>query len=303
MAANTLLEMSRSLRLYVPQLPATLAEQFIRDRYRRVLEARDWSALRTEAEFQLNVSKSDGTVSITRGTDTVTGTGTSFAATDAGRQFKIGTSPIYTVTTVNSTTEMVLDRDFGGDTATGATYKIFDGYITVPSDFLRFDTVVDPSQGWRLRTGITAGELNQIDPQRTYFGTPYVLADRLYSSTGRPQYEVWPYTDAAKTLYYTYIKQADDLLDEDDTPIYPLRSDVLVSGALADVARWPGTATQPNPYFTRPEYWRSYDLEFMDKMVEIERRDEEIYMTMLQQWPYSNYSMAPSASWIQSHAV
>jgi hypothetical protein len=303
MAANTLLEMSRSLRLYVPQVPASLAEQFIRDRYRRILDRRDWSALRKEAEFQLNASKEDGTVDVTRGSINVVGTTTTFAATDVGRQFKSGTSPIYTIVTVTDAFNIVLDRAFGGDTATGSTYKIFDGYVTVPSDFLRFDTIADPSQGWQLRHWITSGELNQIDPQRNTFGLPYLIVDRMYSSAGIPQFEAWPYTDAAKTLYYTYIKRADDLIDEDDVPIFPLRSDVIVSGALADVARWPGTSTNPNPYFTRPDYWKSYEMEFEDKMIELERRDEEIYMTMLQQWPYSNCRITPSASWLQSHAI
>ena len=301
MSANSFLEITRSLRLYVPQLPIPLAEQFIRDRYRRILERRDWSALRREAEFQLNAENSIGTVSIVRGQNTAQGLNTAFAATDVGRQFKVGTgSPIYTITAVNVNTQtLTVDRPIGVLTGTGLTYRIIDAYVTPPTDFLRFVTVSDPLMGWQLRHWITSDELNRMDPQRNFFGQPYLLADRMFASGGvLPQYEAWPYTTAARTLYYTYIQRGSDLINDTDIPVWPLRSDVLVAGALADVCRWPGTADEPNPYFQRPEYWKAYEGEFEDKMIELERRDEEIYMTQLQM---PNLPFAPGANWLQTH--
>lgn len=310
MSANSFLETTRSLRLYVPQLPITLAEQFIRDRYRRILERRDWSGLRREAEFQLNNEKHDGTVTFTRGTPTITGNSTTFAASDIGRQFKVGTgSPIYTIINVAGQV-LTLDRPIGVASGTAVAYRIIDAYVTPAADFLRFVLVADPLQGWRLRHWITANELTTMDPQRNFFGQPYVLADRMYNvatagaSQPVPQYEAWPYTTSARTLYYMYIKRGADLIQDADVPIWPIRSDVLVSGALADVARWPGTAQNPNPYFSSPQYWKAYEMEFEDKMLEIERVDEDIFMTMMQQYPYNNYRLAPmSASFIQSHAL
>jgi hypothetical protein len=307
---NTFLEMSRSLRLYVPQLPVTLAEQFVRDRYRKMLDARDWSATVKEAEFILKPAKSAGTVAVTQSSTQVVGTGTAFAATDIGRQFKAGIgSPIYTITDVDVSGQILtLDRIFGPVSNAGITYYIVDAYVTPPEDFLRFLNITDPLQGWKLRHWITANELNTMDPMRTFFGQPYLLADRMFSvngaTAGRPQYEAWPYSTAGRTLYYTYIQRGDDLVDADDLPIWPIRSDIIVQGALCDVARWPGTTTQPNPYFSRPDNWQYYDLEFRDRMVEIERTDEDVYMTMLDTNPYSNYPLAPiSASFIQSHAI
>ena len=310
---NTLLEMSRSLRLYIPDLPITLAEQFIRDRYRRILEARDWSGLRREAEFHLDNQKNDGTVDVTRNDDEVIGNGTTFAATDVGRQFKVGQgSPIYTITAVDVGLQVLtLDRTFGPATATDQTYFIVDAYVTPPSDFLRFLTIVDPLQGWRLRHWITSMEMATIDPQRVNFGNPYILADRMYNvetagaSMPVPQYEAWPYNTTARTLYYTYKRRGADLIQATDIPIWPIRSDAIVSGALADAARWPGTTANPNPYFKSPQFWKTYDDDYRDKMIEIERVDEDIYSTMLIQWPYSQVTTwAPlSAQWIQQHAL
>lgn len=297
--------MSRSLRLYVPQLPAPLAEQFIRDRYRRVLERKNWSALRADGEFLLNAIKNTGTVAVTRSSATVTGTSNAWASTDVGRQFKLGNSPVYTITAVDVPGQtLTIDRVFGGATATGSTYSIFDGYLTVPTDFLQFIDIIDPINGWKLRYNVTAEQVNQMDPQRNFFGTPYVLADRLFDATTHmPQYEAWPYASSAKTLYYTYYKRAADLINDSDAPIWPLRSDVLVAGALADVARWPGTTEKPNPYFARPDMWKAYEAEFEDKMIELERRDEDIYTTWLRQYPYTEYNFAPGANWLQSHVI
>lgn len=315
MANNSMIEMSRSLRLYVPDLPITLAEQFIRDRYRRILERRDWSGTRRESQFILNASKHDGSVTVVRGSTTVTGSGTTFASTDVGRQFKAGQgSPVYTITAVDVGLQtLTLNMPCGVSSASGQSYYILDAYVQPPTDFQKFVVVTNPQMGWRLRHWVTSGELGRMDPQRTFFGQPYILADRMFDVATeavnwdrRPQYEAWPYAATDQTLYYIYTAKAPDLINADDTPIYPVRSDAIVSGALADVVRWPGTTQHPNPYYQRPEYWRAYEGEFEDKMIEIERRDEELYLTMLEMWPWNSNDYAPfpfSANFIQSHAL
>lgn len=303
--ADTLLEMSRRLRLYIPQLPITLAEQFIRDRYRRILERRDWSAMKQESEFIIDAAKSDGTVLVTRKSDSVVGTDTSFDITDIGRQFKVGSSPIYTIVNVDIGTQTLeLDRSYGDVTAATTTYKIFTGFVSPPEDFLRFEDIVDYQRGWRLWHNITSHEINAMDPMRLNFGDPYIVADRMYDLGNQPQYELWPYCTANKTIYYTYYARPVDLLRPIDEPIFPIRSDAIVAGALADAARWPGTKTDPNPYFSRPDYWKTYEAEFEDKMIEIERRDEDLMITQLQQDRYAGMSFYPiSANFLMNHAI
>jgi hypothetical protein len=306
--------MSRSLRLYCADLPITLAQQFIRDRYRRILAARDWSGLRRESQFLLNVAKTAGTVAFNRGDLTVTGTGTAFAVGDIGRQFKAGVgSPVYTVTDVNVMTQVLtLNMPIGVASDTDATYWVMDAYVQPPADFSRFEIVSNPIQGWRLHLAVTQQELAAMDPQRTFMGQPYAIVDRMYNiatadgSNPVPQFEAWPYATTDQTLFYIYLVQGADLINDSDVPIWPIRSDAIVSGALADVVRWPGTTANPNPYFTRPEYWKAYEGDYADKMIEIERKDEEIYLTMLEMYPSMSYPMAPftfSGSWLQSHAI
>jgi hypothetical protein len=305
LAANTFDQMARSLRLYVPQLPYTLAQQFIRDRYRRILERRNWSGLRSEGQFLLGASNTTGTVSVTRSSLTVTGASTTFAATDVGRQFKLGQSAIFTVVTVNAIAQtMVLDRAWPDASASAQTFILFDGYVTAPADFKSFMYVIDKSQGYRLRHWVTQDELNAWDAQRSNFGQPFAIVDRRYNA-GVPQFEAWPYTTSVRSLAFAYYALGDDLVDDTDVPIFPIRSDAIVSGALADVCRWPGTQERVNLYFGKMDIWKSFEFEFEDKLIEIERADETIYLTWLSTQNEFTCPLAPmsSTNYLFSHGL
>lgn len=299
------IQMVRSLRLFVPQLSLSLAEQFIRDRYRRLLERRPWSALRGEGEFLFDAAKTDGRVTFVRGTPTITGVGTTFDADDVGRQFKAGSgSPVYTITAVDVGGQILtLDANIGVVTTANASYQIFDGYVTPPDDFMYFLVATDPIQGYNIRHWVTQDDLNAWDPMRTFFGQPYVLADRMMISN-QPQYEAWPYATTERVIHFYYIKRGADLVDDTDIPIWPIRSDVIVTGALADVCRWPGTAQQPNPMFARLDIQRTYEAEYEDKLVDLERADESIFMTWLSSNSWLSQPFAPfSTNYLQTHVV
>ena len=311
--SDNFLAMTRQLRLYVPDLPVTLAQKFIRDRYRRVLEMRPWSGLRAESQFLLQPwTTTPGTVTVTNNSTTVVGDSTTFDSGMVGLQFKAGLgSPVYTITAVADATHLTLDMPWALVTASAQSYIIFTGYVTPPDDFKWFLVAVDPQQGWRMHHWVTQDELLSWDPQRNFFGQPYCLVDRRFSSSGIsgltagvPQYEAWPYSSSTRMIWYLYIKQGTDLVNDTDVPIWPIRSDIIVYGALADASRWPGTREAPNPWFARPDIWKGYEGQFQDTLVEIERQDEDTYMTWLAGTDFGSYPFAPlSAAFIQQHAI
>lgn len=305
--ADTFEAMYRSLRLWVPDLPIFLAQQFIRDRYRRAAERRMWSGLRGEAEFLLNAATTTGTVTLVRGDATVTGIGTSWTASEIGRQFMAGNrAPVYTVLSVNTGAQTLeLDRVYGGDSATSVMYRILDAYVTVPSNFQQFMVVYDPKMNWRLRHFMTQADIARLDPARTSSGTPWAVVDRKFNEVlGLPQYEIWPYSHSARNYPYYYSKRVTDVVNDDDTPFYPLRGDILVKGALADCCRWPGTIERPNPMYGKAvELSRQFEAEYEDQLSEMERQDENTYMTWLADTSWSSWPYAPmDASFLQQHA-
>jgi hypothetical protein len=301
--------MYKALRLWAPDLPIFLAKQLIRDRYRRVAERRIWSGLRGEAEFILNDAKTAGTVTMTRDSASVTGSGTDFQASDVGRQFQVGNrAPVYTVSAVGSTTDLTLDRVWGDETVgAGLSYRILDAYVTCPADFKSFIVVYDPKQNWRLRHNVTQEDIARLDPARTSAGTPWAVVDRRFSTLtatlGRPQYELWPYTTSERNYPYYYQKQVADLTDDSDIPEIPVRGDVLVRGALADVCRWPGSTERPNPmYEPGGRAAKSWEEEFEVGIAELERNDENIYLTWLGTNMWSAWPYAPlDSAFLQNH--
>lgn len=86
---------------------------------------------------------STGTVSITSGTKTVTGVGTSFTANvDAGMLFQHGNERTYVVASVTDNTHLVLRDNYEGTTLAGATYTASPLYTVTTAD--PYETMTAP---------------------------------------------------------------------------------------------------------------------------------------------------------------
>jgi hypothetical protein len=100
-----------------------------------------------------------------------------------GQQFRIGVStPIYTISLVNSTTSLQLELPYGGQTTTGVTYRISQIYVTPPNDFRSFISLWDPNYSWQLRLNTQQQELNSWDAQRANSGQAYCVASLDYTT-------------------------------------------------------------------------------------------------------------------------
>jgi hypothetical protein len=272
--------------------------------YQDICDKRPWSWLRAESEFLINTQKT-GTVNVTRNSATVSGGSMSYASSDADRQFRISPGPVYTIIAADATS-YTLDRVYGGATATAASATVLDAYITVPSDFQRFLAVIDVSNNWQLHLWITEDELNSWDAQRSSSGTAWAVVSRRLATagalTGRIQYELWPYCTSEKNYPYYYIRRPEDLTD-DTAFLGPLAKDsnIMVSMALAQCAKWPGVEGKRNPYFNlalAAQLDKEAD-QALDRMMVL---DEEIYMTWLQTVNYSRIPFAPLDSrYLQNH--
>jgi len=302
--ADTLRDMVGYLRMQCPDLPYYLAVQILRNKQRQLAANYNWSAMRGQTQLLPNDAKSAGTVSVQRGSTTVTGTGTAFASSDVGRQFMAGrTSPVYTIASYTSATVIDLDEAFGNTTNATATYQILDAFATMPADFKQFISVIDPVNAWQLRYWFQQEELNNLDPQRTNAGTPWVLADlHIKTATEQPVFELWPYTQSARVYTVRYFKIPPDMAEPDDEPLRLVRGDVLVKGALVDVCRWPGTRALPNLLFGKG-LDIVYEREYNDLVEAAQVEDQNLMLTWLRAADWSQYPYAPfDAKWLQSHA-
>jgi hypothetical protein len=305
MAQSTLQEMAREVYLYSAEVaPLPLCQRFIRDRYRKICDRVLWSFKLGRGTFQTPDAYSTGTVTMTNSSAIVAGSGTAWTSTLIGQQLKVN-GLVFTITAVGSTTSLTIDQSWYGSTTSGLTYIICQAYITpTPTDFHGWYSVIDPVSSWKLRLGMNSSEIDRIDARRSATGTPYVLCNGVYNTASTPYmvYELWPSPLSIKQYMYTYERRIPDLTAPTDTPYAIIRSDILVKGALADLARWPGTPERKNPMWdTMLINWRSREAEFE---AEVQKQIVEDQTIMQNDLSFGrDFRYAPiDANFMQSHS-
>lgn len=296
----------RLVQLHADVPDAMLCRQWTQFAYNRFCERRGWSHLRAETNITVNDQKT-GTATVVKGSTTVTGGTLTFAATDVGRQFRISSIPIYTIVAVDTSgaTSATLERVYSEASET-TTFTILDAYTTMPADFHRFISILDPSNKWRLRFWVSQDLLNAWDPGRQSTSNPVLVASNAYSPVSGfencPRYELYPYQTAFRTYPVWYYRKPENLTDTQSIigPLSQSGPEVLLTGALYWCSMWPGTAAKKNPYFGLANAKMYLDM-FEDQIGRLTVQDEELYFEAmpLTQFNYADFPW--TASWLQSH--
>jgi len=304
MADATFEQLWKRVQLYAPDLPTPLAQEFINTAYSHALTWDRWP-YRT------------GSVDVVNGNATVTGNGTAWTTSMIYMQFMVnGITPMFTVINVDVLGQtLTLDRPFNGiQDGAGLPYEIGQYYLDAPTDFLTWDIVRDINRNWKLHTNFQQRQIDVWDTKRTTTGVPWVVAAApsrfVYSAgvatTAPPvqRYEFWPRPVEGDTTYACrYIRRPPLLSSPDDRTIRPLRGDVIRKGALAELAMWPGTKTDPNPYYDIQNHTAMLK-EFTAGLSECWKDDQEGSQTALLYEDWEGVPYAPiDARYLQSHDV
>lgn len=307
MSDTTFEELYKGLKVYAPDTPLPLCKQYINEAYSEALSGNRWSGLREDDEFVINTPYEDGTITVTQGSATVTGSSTAFTSAMAGRQLIVESSaPFYDISSVESGTSLTLTRPYSGSDDSGASYSIENVYLDCPSDFLKFIIAVDIENDWKLHLHFLQEQIDVWDADRSSTGTPWLLvptSTRTASSGEVRRYELWPRASAAKTIPFRYYKKPSLLSSTSDTTIFPIRGDIVREGALAKLALWPGTKENPNPYYSI-DLHRVHKKNYEYKLGLAEVEDQEIALTWLRYDGAEGLPWAPiDAKYIQTHDV
>lgn len=316
MALSNYGEVWKSILLAAPACPAPLAQTFVNNAARRIYDYTNWSGQRQQSSFIVPIGITNAATSVTQGSLTVTAVAGTWTAAVIGWQFFVGQeAPFYTVSnfaTNGITDTLTLDRPYGEATDATADSSVQLIYLPVASDFGHFIDVLDVVNQWRLRVGPLAEDIDTWDPARTYSTTPWLLAAIEPTSIGgKPRYELYPRPDitSSHTYPYRYVRRLPELSAATDAPIYPVRAQTLREGALAELARWPGTQDRPNPYFSL-DLSAFHEKQFTDALQRDMREDQEINQTDIQYpginanggWGWGAWPYAPfNSSFMQSH--
>lgn len=308
---NTAGQIARLVRLHCPQAPYFLVMSWLDEVYKDLaLHFSSWSFLRAETQIITNPAKA-GNCTANFGSNQIQDVTIGITASDLNRQFRTGqTSPIYTIIAVNtavSPATFTIDQVYGAPSAVNTPATVGDFYITMPPNFARFLAVLDPPNNWQLRYWVSEEELNAWDSQRSATGTPRVLASRQLSATtaqsGQVQYELWPY-QLAQYAYPTYYIQTPATLTDATIFQGPLANaaNLLIAGALAKCAAWPGLDGKKNPYYNL-SLAVAKEKEYQHQLGMLQNRDQEIYPTDWEAYSWLNrVSWAPlDAKFLQDH--
>lgn len=277
--------------------PAMLARMWCQDAYGRLTDMRPWTWTQLNAALSWQDQRTLSAVTTVRGSTTVTSAGL-FLPEDAGRQFRVGTYPIYTIVQVPDSATIVLDSPFepgGGADAVGVVQgQILDAYAVLPANFSAFTAVVDLTNQVVVPWWGTQLDIDSIDPMRTSGASvPRFLAmaspSTFPATLGQYRMEYWPLPEETGALNYYARAMPTQMSDQFQfSGVVAARLDVLRHGALAAAAKWPGTPQRKNPYFNLA-LARELENDFQKGALQLDLRDDDQTQQTIDNMPWQRY--------------
>jgi len=126
------------------QQQSTLIRQAINIALLRVAEYFEWPFYMVNTGVINTVAPySTGTATVTNGSVTITGSGTSWTSDMVGRKIRVGNGqPYYRIKSIDSSTSMTLVTQFQGSTSSGNSYTIYKDEYRLASDVDTYNTVI-----------------------------------------------------------------------------------------------------------------------------------------------------------------
>ncbi len=184
-----------------PGIAVEKLDGWIQDRYTEILDRIEWKRTEGESTIQVPASYQTGTVSLTLGSNVVTGAGTTFTAAMTGRMIRVGDMSEFYQFTFVSTTAGTLDRTWEHPDTADSAYRIDQAVFLLPADC----RILKGARGlhdWELPLErVTPDELNRRAGQRRTYGTPQMYAPSFDNFSDPPimQVEFYPIPESPNT--------------------------------------------------------------------------------------------------------
>jgi hypothetical protein len=191
----------------LPGVDLELVRGWINEAYNDVLDHRDWKRLESRAILQTTAAYRTGTVTVTNGSTSVTGSGTTFP-NSTGLRFRVaGRNESYSFSYVSATSG-TLDRGYEGDTAAGAGFEIFRNIYQLGARVKLISLMRNPRTNQPMER-ITEENLDQASAARLSIGEPYFYSPS--TDSGDPpgavsQVEIYPAPEYSIGLPYSYVR-------------------------------------------------------------------------------------------------
>lgn len=295
-------QMTGEVLLWVPDMDPGLIQRIINNKYRNIIEQRNWYGLMIRGQVSIPQMTSTGTATATTGLNLVQGIGTSWTTKLIGQQFRSGfTNPFQTIVDVDPAAQtLTLDMPYGAQTQTTG-YNIAQVWVTLGGNVRYLLDAVNQQQGWRMSVNVPQQTLNETDTWRTNVGWSYAFSNMPPTPDGQMQFEIYPVPYFQQVFPYLAYIQPPNLVLDTDCPVTFIRSDVLVSLALADALIWKG---KQNKYYD-PQTAGLKMQQAAAELMKMERTDDSMYQQDVI-WDYGlewGYSTGQGSLFAQNRPV
>lgn len=295
-------QMTGEVLMWVPDIDPLLVGRLINNNYRKIIERRNWYGLLVRGQVSTPQYTSVGSATVTNGSNIVTGTNTNWTPALNGQQFRIGfTNPFQTVVQVINATTLQLDMPYGSQSLTSAGYQIVQCWVSLGANIRYILDAVNQQQGWRMAVNIPQQTLNETDSWRTNVGWSYCFSNMPPTPDGQLQIEIYPVPFFLQVFPFLAYTQPSNLVNDTDSPVLFIRSDVLVLMSIADALMWGG---KNNKYYDAT----TAQLKLQQAEVELlkcERNDDGCYQQDVV-WDYGlewSYTSGQGSLFGQNHAI
>jgi hypothetical protein len=191
-----------------PGVDLTLVNGWIIDAYDEILAHREWSGLETTGFVTVAGAYREGSINVTAGSTTVTGTSTVWDVAMTGRKLRaLERNEWYTIA-IDGPTALTLDRPWEGATETILPYSIYSNTFLLPLTVRTLDRLLN-STADRQMEPIAGADLDLASPNRLGLGTasyysagPYELVYTSNPPTAYKRVEIYPAPEYATTFQF-----------------------------------------------------------------------------------------------------
>lgn len=233
----TLGEIRFRLSKLAPGVDLDLLDGWIQDRYTAALDYLPWQRLDADGVIQTVAEYTAGTISVTNGSTSITGSGTVWTTAMNGRLIRIAEqSEFYEFTRTGDTTG-TLDRPYEGETASGLSYRIAQNLYVLPADLRLLHSVRSLSRNLPLSRKSPA-ELRAMAPSQAVHSPPlyYALAMDSLTDPPQPRLELYPIPTVVEAFAYRYTYDPVNPPTSGGSMLPFIRPAILMAGVQADIA-------------------------------------------------------------------
>jgi hypothetical protein len=268
-----------------PSCSVSMVQTFLNNALRSVIDKRLWVGTLRKGQIISPAYYSTGTIAVTNGSATVTGTGTNFTSSLVGLSLRVGyINPIYNIIAVPNSTTLTLELPWGSPSQSSTGYFIVQQYYSIPNIKFIIECINLQLQR-RMWVNLNQATLNARDPSRLQILYPWGLASMPPDPNGNFQFELYPASMIQQTFPYLAYTQPPNLVNDSDVLPAFMRSDVLVARAIADCLLY---RPKENSYYdpaTALAVSRTKMQEFAGELMAMEQADEQLYrQDVVQRW-------------------